>query len=195
MIHKVIYSIWNKEELPEEWKELIILPNYKKGHKTDCSNYRGMSLLSTTYKILSNILLSRLTPHAEEIVGDHQCGFQGNRLTTDHMFLICQILEKKWEYNEAVPQPFIDVKKAYDLVRREGWYNNLIESGIPMKLVRLIKIFLNETYSRVQVRKLLSDMFPIKNGLKQGDSLSPMPFNFALEYANRRFQLNQDWLK
>jgi len=56
-IHELIISIWNKEELPEEWKELIIVPIYKKGDKTDCSNYRGISLLSTTYKILSNIQL------------------------------------------------------------------------------------------------------------------------------------------
>jgi len=61
--------------LPEQWKQLIIVPIYKKGDKTDCSNYRGISLLSTTYKILSNILLSRLTPYAEEIIGDHKCGF------------------------------------------------------------------------------------------------------------------------
>ena len=67
--------IWNKEELPEEWKESIIVPIHKKGDKTDCNNYRGISLLSTTYKILSNILLSRLIPYAEEIKGDHQCGF------------------------------------------------------------------------------------------------------------------------
>jgi hypothetical protein len=53
-IHKLIISIWNKEELPEEWKESIIVPVYKKG---DCSSYRGISLLPTTYKILSNILL------------------------------------------------------------------------------------------------------------------------------------------
>jgi hypothetical protein len=70
-IHKLIVSIWNKEELPEEWKELVIVPIYKNGDKTDCSNYRGISLSSTTYKILSNILLSRLTPYAEEIIGDH----------------------------------------------------------------------------------------------------------------------------
>jgi hypothetical protein len=57
--------------LPEEWKESIIAPIYKKGDKTDCSKYRGISLLSSTYKILSSILLSRLTPHAEEIIGDH----------------------------------------------------------------------------------------------------------------------------
>ena len=47
-IHKLIYSIWNKEELPEEWKESIIAPSYKKGDKRDYSNYRGISLLSTT---------------------------------------------------------------------------------------------------------------------------------------------------
>jgi hypothetical protein len=59
-IHKLINSVWNKEELPEQWKESIVAPVYKKGDKTDCSNYRGISLLSTTHKILSNILLSRL---------------------------------------------------------------------------------------------------------------------------------------
>jgi len=70
-IHKLIISIWNKEELPEEWKDSITVPIYKKGDKTDCSNYTGISLLPNTYKILSNILLSRLTPYAEEIIGVH----------------------------------------------------------------------------------------------------------------------------
>jgi len=44
-IHKLIISIWNKEELPEEWKKSVIVPTYTKGDKTDCSNYRGISLL------------------------------------------------------------------------------------------------------------------------------------------------------
>ena len=104
--------------MPEEWKESIIVLIYKKWDKTDCNNYRGISLLPSTYKILSNILLSRLIAYAEEVIEDHQCGFRRNRSTTDHIFCIRQKLEKKWEYNEVVHQLFIDFKKAYDSVRR-----------------------------------------------------------------------------
>ena len=67
-------------------------------------------------------------------------------------------------------QLFEDFKKVYDSFRREILYNILIEFGISMKLERLIKMCLNETCSRVRVGKHLSDMFPVKNGLKQGDT-------------------------
>ena len=81
--------------MPEEWKESIIVSIYRKGDKTDCSNYRGISLLPTMYKMLSYMVLSRLTPYAEEIIGDHQyvLVFRRNGSTTDHIFCIRQMLE------------------------------------------------------------------------------------------------------
>jgi len=69
---------------------------------------------------------------------------------------------------------FIDFKEAYDSVRREVLYNILIEFGIPMKLIRLINMCVHETYGRVRVDKNLSNLFPIKNGLKQGGAVSPL---------------------
>jgi hypothetical protein len=136
-IHNLIKLVWNKEELPHQWKKSIVVPIHKKGDKTDCSNYQGVSLLSTSYKTLSNISLSRLT---------HQCGFWRSRSMTDRIFYIWQVLEKQWEYNGTVHQLFIDFKKVQYSVRREVLYIILTEFGIPRKLVGLIKMFFNETY-------------------------------------------------
>jgi hypothetical protein len=106
---------------------------------------------------------------------------------TDQIFYIWQILEeKKWEYNGTVHLIFIDFMKAYNSVRREALYNIFIEFGIPRKLVGLIKLCLNETYNAVQTGVNLSEKFPIQNGLKQEYALSPLIFNFALEYSISR---------
>jgi hypothetical protein len=109
-IHKLINSIWNRQELPDQWKEFIIVLLYC--NKTDCSNY-----LSTSYKILPNILL-RLSLYRDNIIRDHQCGFRNNKSATDQIFCIFHILQKKCQYDESVHQLLVDFKKTYNSVRR-----------------------------------------------------------------------------
>jgi hypothetical protein len=94
-IHKLTISIFKKGEYFEEWKESIIILIYKRGDNTNCITYTDISILPPTYKCLSIILLSRLAPHAKEIIGDHQCEFQRNRSTTDHILFIRQMFQKK----------------------------------------------------------------------------------------------------
>jgi sorting nexin-29 len=136
-IHRLINSIWNNVELPQQWKESITVPIYKKGDTNDCNNYRGISLLQTTHKILSNILTSRLMSCVYKITGDHQGEFRHNISTTDKIFCIRQTLEKNGHI-------LTDFEKAYNSVRGEVLYNILTGFYMSMKLIRLIKMCLNE---------------------------------------------------
>jgi hypothetical protein len=133
----------------------------KKGEGTDYNNYRGMSLLSTSYKILSNILLSRLSPlKLLRIISD---GLDVTDQLRVKFFPFVRNWRKKWGYNETVHELFTDFKKAYDSVRRKVVYKILIQFEVPMKIIRLIKIRLNETYSEARIGKNLSNNFPIQN--------------------------------
>jgi hypothetical protein len=82
-IRKRINSIWSKAELPDHWKQSVIVPVYKRVIKLN-NNYREISLLS------------KLSPYIDEIVGDHQCRLRHNRPTADQTFCICQLLGKNW---------------------------------------------------------------------------------------------------
>jgi hypothetical protein len=110
-IHKLINCTWSKEELPDQLKESIIVPFYKKGDKTDCSNYRGISLLSTSHKILSNTLLPKSSPYVDESIGDQHCGFRRNRSTTNQIFA----LVRYWRKNRSTIRQYI----SYSLNSRQ----------------------------------------------------------------------------
>jgi hypothetical protein len=80
--------------MPNEWNKSIICPIYKKGEKSECSNYRGISFLSTAYKILATVINNRLTTYTEDLLSQEQNGFRKNGSTVDNIFIMRQILEK-----------------------------------------------------------------------------------------------------
>jgi hypothetical protein len=80
-IFNLLMQIWDQERMPEEWEIGIICQIFKKGDRTDCSNYRGITLLNSTYKIFSCLIYNRLAKYLEQTLGDYQVGFKPSRST------------------------------------------------------------------------------------------------------------------
>ncbi|VVC39091.1 Reverse transcriptase domain [Cinara cedri] len=197
----LIGSIWRKESLPEDWKTAIIcvifkkIAIHKKGDTQDCNNYRSISLLNVTYKILSNCILSRIKDRAEEIIGNYQGGFRMGRSTIDQIFILRQVFQNAWEYNKELQFLFIDFQKAYDCIHRESVMKILKDFQFPNKLINCIMISIMETKVKVKVGDLISDPVLVKSGLRQGDALSPILFNLVLERVIREININNQGFK
>ena len=123
-LHGLFLRIWGTEE---DFKDSIIVPIYKKkGDRSDCKNYRGISLLSVAGKILTRIIVNRLTRViANNILPESQCGFRQRRGTDDMIFAARQVQENCREQQMDLYTVFIDLTKAFDTVSREGLWQLL----------------------------------------------------------------------
>lgn len=186
-IQKLIGSMWTNEQIPKDWNTAIICPIFKKGNTSKVENYRGISLLNTSYKVLSLAVLKRLEIYAKDIIGEYQCGFTRGKSTTDQIFIIRQIMEKYYEHDKDLFMVFVDFKQAYDSINRhlQQLFTALRNFEISEKSVRMIEICNSNTYCRVRYQGELSLQFEVQSGLKQGDAISPVLFNLALEQVLR----------
>ena len=112
-------NCWENGTLPQDFRDAVIVSLYKnKGEKSECSNYRGITLLSIAGKILARVLLNRHIPTiAQENTSESQCGFRSNRRTVDMIFVLRQIQKKCREQNIGLYAAFADLTKAYGKVR------------------------------------------------------------------------------
>lgn len=191
-IHSLISHIWQVERMPKEWSEATVVPLYKnKGDKADCRNYRGISLLNTSYKILSIAIYNRLLPYVECKLGDYQGGFRPNRSTIDQIFSLRLMCEKMKEFQNTMWLLFIDYRAAYDSVLRDELFRAMKEMNIPSKLIRLVMCTMNDTCCKVKVNGKLTSPFKVNTGLRQGDSLAPLLFNIILQTIIARASLDE----
>jgi sorting nexin-29 len=179
-IYELIRNIW-MQKLPDEWKRSIICPIHKNGDLLECANYRGISLLNTAYKALSNIIYAHLLPHTEAEIGSHHYVFQPGKSTTDALLIVRQSLEKAQEKKIETHFLFIDFKAAYDSVIRMQLDKVMDELDIPGKLTRMAR----NTSSSICVQTSLSDPLDVTNGLRQGDALACLLFNVVLQKATK----------
>nr|KAG5701806.1 hypothetical protein BaRGS_000796 [Batillaria attramentaria] len=99
MLHSLFSKIWEKEEVPAQWKEGIVIKLPKKGDLRDCSNYRGIMLLSVPGKVLNRILLERMREAVDPMLRDQQAGFRRNRSCADQIASLRIIVEQSLEWN------------------------------------------------------------------------------------------------
>ena len=174
---KLLEQIWQTEQIPQEWKSAIIVPIHKKGPKTHLNNYRGISLLPVTYKILSRALLTRLEEQTDHMIGEYQAGFRKHRSCSEQIINLKNIINYRRIRGKPTTVVFVDFMKAYDSVDRRSLMNTLDEFGVDRKTTALIKQTLTDTMAKVRFQGELSEEFEIKTGLRQGDGLSPLLFN------------------
>ncbi len=181
----ILLCCWEQGKLPQDLRDAVIITLYKnKGQKSDCSNYRGITLLSIAGKILGKlfskkkrVLLNRLVPTiAEAHLPETQCGFRANRGTTDMVFVLRQIQEKCREQNKALYVSFVDLTKAFDTVSRQGLWKILEKLGCPPKFLTMIIQLHEGQLGQVRHSNNLLQPFPIANGVKQGCVLAPTLF-------------------
>ena len=182
ILQKIVSNFWNTETVPDEWNigRLIVLP--KKGDLSLPKNYRGIMLLKITYKIIANILHSRLLPIEEQLDHEQQCGFRPNRGCIDAIFTIKSAIKKRSEHGLESWVLFLDLVKAFDRVPRKLLWDILLKYGVPPKLVNVLKALHNSFAVKID-NDLITE--PVNNsiGVKQGDILGPVLFTFFITAA------------
>ena len=166
ILTKLCQKIWSINQWPDAWATYLIIPVPKKGDLKKCSNYRTISLISHTSKMLLRIILNRLTLQAEEILADEQAGFRKNRSTTEQI-LNCRILmEKHMDQQRQVYRNFIDFKKSFDIVWHEGLWHVMSEFCIGNDLIKIIKSFYNSAKSAVLLNNQIGTAFNTTVGVR-----------------------------
>ena len=167
-LHKLLCHCWDEGTIPQDMRDANIVTLYKnKGDRSDCNNYRSISLLSIVGKAFARVLLKRLQLLADRIYPESQCGFRAKRSTVDMIFSLRHLQEKCREQRQPLFIAFIDLTKAFDLVSRSGLFTLLQRIGCPPKLLQMIRSFHDNMQGTVQYDGSSSDLFPIKSGVKR----------------------------
>ena len=175
------------EEIREDWQRGVVCPIKKKVEGTVCGNHRGMTLLSHTGKVYSRIIERRIRECVKHTLEECQHGFRPGKSTTELLFTMKMMMEKRWEWNIEKFILLIDLEKAFDQVKRQTLWQVLADShySMPPKLQRVTKSFYRRCISRVKTQTVESDSFDIKIGVRQGDVLSPLLFIIFMDKCIR----------
>ena len=194
--------MWNGREVPQQWEDATIKVLYKKSDRSNCNNYRGVSLLSHAGRVLLKIVANRPSDYCEAhgILPDEQCGFRPERSTVDMLFVVRGLQELARRRRISLYMCFIDLQKAYDSVDRELLWKVLARARVPEEMIAVIHQFHDGMQAQVRMDDgELSDWFEVTQGLREGCVLPSLLFNnlfaAAIEVVLVRFSDDDTILK
>ena len=182
IIYTTLYNMFVKlrefECIPNEWNKGIIIPIHKKGDKRDLNNYRGITLNSCVSKIYNRLITKSISSFLEDnnLLNEIQGGFRTDHRCEDHIFTLKSIITCRRSENKQTHLAFLDFKKAFDSVWREGLLNAVWDIGIKGRIWRVLSNMYDNVQSQVKFHDVTTDFFDIDEGLKQGCVLSPILF-------------------
>jgi hypothetical protein len=181
-------KVWKEGTIPDDWSKGIVVPIFKKGDRRDPFNYRGISLLSVVGKMFTTILSDRLMRFCEDnaIIVDEQGGFRKGRGCPDQLFAMTEVLN--FRKGKKTCCCFIDIKKAYDTVFRDGLWVKLHQAGVQGKMWRMITNIYNKVESCVLVDGATTSWFEVEVGVRQGCVVSPILFSIFVDGLARKIK-------
>lgn len=184
--------ILDTRSFPVQWSKGVVVPIYKKGDTGDPNNYRGITLVSCFGKLFTHVINNRLKRWAvdNEVISDAQFGFKSDYSTVDAIYILQSLIERKIRERKKLYCAFVDLKRAFDSIYRDGLWFKLIKSGIDGKLLSIIRSMYSEAKSCVKQFGTLSEFFSSDVGLLQGEVISPILFSLFLNDIEMSLQSN-----
>ena len=185
-------KIFKQERMPDSWRNSTMIPIYKgKGDVQDCTNYRGIKLISHTMKIYERIIEQRI--RNETTMSEEQFGFMPGKGTVDAIFALRQTMEKYAERQKELHLVFIDLEKAYDRVPRQEVWRCMREKGVSEKYVKVVKDMYAGVTTQVRSTTGTTEKFNVRVGLHQGSTLSPYIFDLVMDVITSEVREGVPW--
>ena len=180
-IHLLYNKAWNESNIPEECNKSILVPIPKKGDVSQCANYRTVSLINHTGKILLIVLLNRRKQQLEPRLSEEQAGFRKDRNTVHQILTLRLIAEKAKRHGKKIYNCFIDFQKDFDTIKHKVIWAVLRSYGIEEKMVTLLQKINEKAQSVVRVGRYQGEWFHTNVGTRQDHPFSPLLFITYLE--------------